>query len=181
MYHSRIENPQGVTEEEMVKRFLAILTFTILVFFGASALEAQQVTCTPSVPPTICKQFDSDFGPTSMWPSINFTRGVEIVIVDPAQFKAERTKWDAEKERAGNNVKTIRDRNRVTGREAGGGVFDQEILECPNSAWVKRIVISTEAMGGSQNSSVSELSDQLLFYVIGYDQGLGQGEANEVE
>jgi hypothetical protein len=147
------------------------------VFAGTSFLEAQQVTCTPNVTPSICKQFDSNFGTDSMWQAANFTKGVEIVVVDPAQFKAERARWDAEKATAAKNARSVRDINRAGGREAGQGVFDYEILECPNSNTVKRIVISTEAI---RDSSVIELSDRLWFYVVGYDQGLLQGEANVV-
>jgi hypothetical protein len=67
----------------MVGWFLVILTSTILVLFGASALQAQQVTCTPSVPPTICKQFDSAFGLTSMWPERTWARQESVVQAGP--------------------------------------------------------------------------------------------------
>jgi hypothetical protein len=163
-----------------MKRPSVILAVTILSIFRASVVKAQQVTCTPTVGSALCKQFDLSFGPASLWPAVNFVKGVEIVIVDPAQFKAERAKWDAQKDLVSKNAKMVRDINHATGREAGGGMFDHEILECPSSSMVKRIVISTDAVGESQYSSISELSNQLLFYVIGYDQGLLQGEANLV-
>lgn len=163
-----------------MKRILVILTLAALMVLVVLPLEAQQVTCTSNVPPTLCKQFDSSFGATSMWRAVNFTKGVEIVIVDPAQFKVERAKLDARKDAAAANAKNVRDINRAGGREAGKGVFDHEIIECPTSSMVERIVISTEAISGPQTSSISELSDQLLFYVIGYDQGLLQGMANLV-
>ena len=157
-----------------------ILPLVTLTLFTVLSLDAQQVTCTPSVTPATCKQFDTGFGQSSMWPSVNFTKGVEIVVVDPVQFKAERVKFDAEKEAVAKNRKSVGDINRAGGREAGGGVFDHEILECPTSNMVKRIVISTEAIGDSEPYSIHEISDQLLFYVIGYDQGLLQGMGNSV-
>jgi hypothetical protein len=160
----------------VVKNFLIVLVLTILTVCGASSLEAQQVTCTPSVTPELCKKVDSYFGPESVWPKANFTKGVEIVIVDPSQFKAERAKWDAGKEMADRHAKTVGDINRAHSREAGEGVFgaDEEILECPHSSMVERIVISTSALNGTLGS-VSELSDHLVFYVIGYDEGLMRG------
>jgi hypothetical protein len=157
-----------------VKHPLAIPALTVLVLLGALPLWAQQVTCTSSVIPRICKQFDLSFGPTSMWAAVNFAKGVEIVVVEPGQFKAERAKFDAEKEAAARSAKSVGDINHAGGREAGKGVFGREILECPTSSMIKRIVISTEAA----SDSIGELSDQLLFYVIGYDQGLIQGMAN---
>jgi hypothetical protein len=163
-----------------MKRFLKILTLLPLTLMGVLCLDAQQVTCTPSVTSARCKQFDAAFGQSSLWSVVNFTNRVEIVVVDPKQFKAERAKFDAEKEAAAKNKKSVGDLNRVGGREAGGGVFEHEILECPTSYWVKRIVISTEAVGDSEPHTIEEISDQLLFYVIGYDQGLLQGMANLV-
>jgi hypothetical protein len=157
-----------------------ILALVTVMLISVRALNAQQVTCTPSVPPAICKQFDTGFGQSSMWPNINFTKRVAIVIVDAAQFKAERTKFDAEKEAAAKRRKSVGDINRAGGREAGGGVFDHEILECPTSNMVERIVVSTDAIGDSEPYTVHEISDQLLFYVIGYDQGLVQGMANSL-
>jgi hypothetical protein len=140
--------------------------------------RAQQVTCTPSVAPTICKQFDVNFGSASMWSAVNFTKTVEIVIVDPTQFKTERAKLDAQIEAAVKNRKSVGDINRAGGREAGKGVFDHQILECPNSSMVTRIIISTET--SNSETPIGKLSDQLFFYVIGYDQGLLQGHANLV-
>lgn len=137
---------------------------------------AQQVTCTPNVAPAICKQFDLSFGSASMWPRFYSARRVYIVVVDPVQFKAERAKVAAEMEAAAKNRNTVADINRAGGREAGRGVFKYEILECPHSLGVERIVISTEA--SDSESPISELSEQLLFYVIGYDQGLLQGVGN---
>jgi len=164
-----------------MKLLSMILTLAVLTLLNVVALEAQQVTCTPSVTPAICKQFDSEFsGAMSMWPNVNFTKGVEIVIVAPTQFKAERAKLDAEKETAAKNAKSVGDINRAGSREAGQGVFDHALLECPSSNIVKRIVISTEVVSGSTASSISELSDQLMFYVLGYDQGFLRGGANLV-
>lgn len=149
--------------------------------FAVVPTLAQQVTCSPSVAPEICKQFDSSFGTTSMWPRTSFTKRVQIVITDPAQFKIEKatlkdeinavtTKW-----RPGDGVGVL---NRAGGRMAGQGVFDYEILECANSVGVTRIVISTEAVGTSVGSSTpDEISQQLLFYLAGYSQGLQQGVA----
>lgn len=162
-----------------MKYFLMILMLVTIMLVSVLTLDAQQVTCTPSVTPTICKQFDTGFGQSSMWPNVNFTKRVVIVIVDPAQFKAERTKFDAEKEAAAKKRKSVGDINRANGREASGGVFDHEILECPTSNMIERIVISTDAIGDSE-VTIHEISDQLLFYVLGYDQGLLQGMANSL-
>ena len=163
-----------------MKRFSMILTLVAVMLVGVLTLNAQQVTCTPSVAPAICKQFDTGFGRSSMWPNVNFTKRVAIVIVDPAQFRAERIKLDAEKDAAAKKTKSVGDINRAGGREAGRGVFDHELLECPASNMVERIVISTDAIGDSELYTVHQISDQLLFYVIGYDQGLVQGMANSL-
>jgi hypothetical protein len=113
-----------------------------------------------------------------MWAFASSTKEVDIVIVDPAQFKAERAKVDSDIESAARNKRSVGDINRASGREAGKGVFEQEILECPRSSAVKRIVVSTDATTGGL--SVGVLSEQLFFYVIGYDQGFTQGLANSV-
>jgi hypothetical protein len=161
-------------------RNLCLLLVLLLCGTLVPILEAQ-VTCTPSVPSSMCKQFDLNFGPTSLWPTVNYTKGIEIVIVDPSQFKVERAKWDKKKDMADKSAKSVREINRVAALEAGDGVFDHEILECPSSSMVERIVISTEAVDDAHPiSQFGELSDQLLFYVIGYDQGLVHGLANAV-
>jgi hypothetical protein len=144
---------------------------------GIPSLKAQQITCTPSVSSDICKQFDSAFGQTSLWPKINFTKSVDVVVVDAAQFKAERSKLDATIDATAKNRKTIGDINRANGREAGGGVFDHEILECTGASTIRRVVISTEAINDGFDTPTA-ISHDLLFYVIGYDQGLLQGLAN---
>jgi hypothetical protein len=164
---------------DSMKLFSIILMLGMLVF--ASRLTvAQQLTCTPSVTPAACKQFDEGFGHSTLWPNVNFTKGVDIVVVDPVQFKAERAKFDAEKETLAKNKKTVGDINRINAREAGNGVFEYEILECPTSSLIKRVVISTDAIGESVSYTIHEISDQLLFYVIGYDQGLVQGMSNSL-
>jgi len=160
-----------------MKRF-----FMILALLSVPTLEAQ-VTCTASVAPTICKQFDAEFGgDASMWPLGGWTKRIEIVIVDPTQFKAERAKLDADRDAAVKSAKTVGDTNRIGSREAGRGVFGNDvILECPKSNIVQRIVISTEAIARSAlNPSISDLSNELFFYVVGYDDGFMQSGANQV-
>lgn len=161
-------------------KYFLIIAVAAFILISVLTLSAQQVTCTPSVASAMCKQFDAAFGQSSLWPNINFTKNVEIVIVDPLQFRAERAKFDAENEAVAKRWKTVGDINRAGAREAGGGVFEHEILQCPTSNMVKRIVISTDAVADSEVYTVREISDQLLFYVIGYDQGLLQGMANVV-
>lgn len=138
-----------------MKRVWPVLPTVILNFCTALSSQAQQVTCTPSVPQNVCKQFDGAFGETSMWPPMTFTKNVTIVVVDPAQFKTERAKLDAEIDAAAKNHKTVGDINRASGREAGKGMFTNKILECPKSSMVERIVISTEAITPACSTSNS--------------------------
>jgi hypothetical protein len=116
-----------------------------------------------------------------MWPRINYTKSVQIVITDPAQFKIEKARLKdeidavAKRWRPGHGVGDL---NRAGGREAGQGVFDYEILECGNSMDVTRVVVSTDAIVDSMGSSTpDQISEQLMFYLLGYSQGLQQGIA----
>jgi hypothetical protein len=150
----------------------------LLPLLAASACFAQQVVCAPSVAAPTCRQFDAVFGAKSIWPLGNFTKNVEIVIVDPAGFKAERQKLDAQKDKRAKAAKTVGDINRAGSIEAGSGVFDHEILEA-NRAFIEKIIISTEALD-AKGSVDPLLGDQLLFYVLGYDQGNLAGVASQV-
>jgi len=156
-----------------------MLTVVLLNVCCTLYLAAQQLTCTPAVSPAMCKRFDEAFGQMTMWPMANVTKNVDIVVVDSAQFKTEQGKVDAAIETARKNMKTVGDINRATGQVAGRGVFEHLIVECPSGGLVKKIVISTEAVSGSQTAA--NLSEDLLFYVIGYDQGLTQGLADAVQ
>jgi hypothetical protein len=164
-----------------MKHFLMILTLVILTFLCLPSLEAQ-ITCTASVAPATCKRFDSEFGgEMSMWPRYAWTKRIEIVIAGPTQFKPERTKLDADRDAAVKSAKTVGDTNRIGSREAGSGVFgDDVILACPKSNIVQRIVISTDAIARSAlNPSITDLSNELFFYVAGYDNGFMRRGANQ--
>lgn len=72
-------------------------------------------------------------------------------------------------ERLGKNAKTVGDINRVGGKQAGQGVFTRHELLETNQGFVQKIVISSEAL--EDDLDIDRLSDELLFYVLGYDQG----------
>jgi hypothetical protein len=105
---------------------------------------------------------------------------VQVVITDPAQFRIEKARLEDEMNAAAKRGRSAGDLNRAGGREAGRGAFNYEILECPNSLFVERIIISTEAIDGSLDSSTDQISERLMFYLVGYTQGLEQGIAGTV-
>jgi hypothetical protein len=72
-----------------------------------------------------------------MWGKIIMMKDVEIVIADSARFKSERSKYDIEEQTVAENAKSVGDINRVSGKEAGDGVFGHEILKCPTGGVVK--------------------------------------------
>lgn len=99
-------------------------------------------------------------------------QGIEVVIADPDSFKEEKKKVSTKIEARVKSAKTPGDINRASVLVAEG-VFDNEhVLMERSKLMIDRVVISTEIP--------HDISQDLTFFVMGYNEGVQDGVANTV-
>ncbi|MFI5114444.1 MAG: hypothetical protein ACHP7J_04805 [Terriglobales bacterium] len=105
-----------------------------------------------------------------------------MVIADPKSFKDEEKKISNIIMNLTKAAKTVPDLNKATGRKVGTGVFANVFMET-DGVMIKKIVVSTDrreivkSTDGkdlviSDEDNPKELSDGLMYYVIGFQQGV---------
>jgi len=117
-------------------------------------------------------------------------KNIEVVIADPKSFKDEENKINEIITNRTKVAKTIWDVNKAGGLKVGIGVFPNVFMEADDSM-IKKIFISTDrreiikSTDGrdlliSNEGDPKELSDELLYYVIGFYQGVVHEVRNRV-
>ncbi len=161
---------------------LALLGFVLC----APVVAQSNVVCTADVPSATCKLYSLNMN----WSEFRWVKNVQVVVADQKSFKDEDRKLTQLIENRQKAAKTVGDINRANGTSVGTGVFPNVLMETEGGV-IKKVVISTDRReiikGGDgkdivlpDDGDVEKLSDELLFYLMGYSQGNLMGLARTV-
>ncbi|MGH9498832.1 MAG: hypothetical protein ACRD3L_06780 [Terriglobales bacterium] len=162
----------------------SIAVVPLMLVVCASVVAQSNVVCTADVPPATCKLYSVNMD----WSEFVWVKNVEVVVADPKSFKDEDKKLTQLIDNRGKAAKTVGDINRAGNLKVGEGVFANILMET-DGGLVKKVVISTDRhaviKGGDgkdiilpDDGDIEKLSDELLFYLLGYAQGHLRGMAS---
>ncbi len=168
--------------------FKSIAAALLALVLRPPACAQSSVVCTADVPPATCKAYSSNMD----WSQVAWLRNVEVVVADPKSFKEEDQKLTQLIETRIKAAKTAGDMNRAGSTKVGTDVFPNILMEA-EAGIIRKIFISTDRhatiKGGDgkeitlvlpDDGDIERLSDELLYYLMGYSQGHLMGLASTV-